>query len=173
MSTAGELGVEGEAVEDAEEGEGDGRGRFRGSFTLPSKGGGTPGVPGRWRGGAWHGTKGSLTVPGRGILGGSPSNDVMRGGGATLFPLFPTLLRSAPSGLIGGGRARGRSTGTKTPPTMTAEGTAGCVGGGVGCCGMGGGGGRGIGGGPLKKGDVGGGCWWRCDGGGVWRFSVW
>lgn len=47
MSTAGELGVEGEVVEDVGEGEGDGRGRVRGSFTLPSKGWGTPGVPGR------------------------------------------------------------------------------------------------------------------------------
>ena len=28
------------------------RGRLAGSFTLPSKGGGAPGVPGRWRGGA-------------------------------------------------------------------------------------------------------------------------
>lgn len=171
VSAAGELGVEGEGVEDV--GDGDGGGRFIGSFTLPSKGGGTPGVPGRWRGGAWRGTKGSLTVPGRGSLGGSPNNDDMRGGGVTLFPLGPIPPRSEPSGLIGGGRDRGRSTGTNTPPTMTAEGTGECVGGGEGRCDMGGGGGRGIGGGAPKKGDVGGGCWWRCDGGGVCMLSVW
>lgn len=123
MSTAGELGVEGEVVEDVGEGEGDGGGRFRGSFTLPSKGGGTPGVPGRWRGGAWRGPNASLIVPGRGSLGGSPSKDDIRGGGATLFPLCPIPPRSAPSGLICGGRDRGRSIGTSTPPTMTAEGT--------------------------------------------------
>lgn len=38
MSTAGELGVEGDVVADVGEGVGDGRGRARGSFTLPSKG---------------------------------------------------------------------------------------------------------------------------------------
>lgn len=146
-------------MEDVGEGVGDGRGRFRGSFTLPSKGGGTPGVPGRWSGGAWRGTKDSLTVPGRGSLGGSPSNDVMRGEGTTLFPLEPIPPRSAPSGRTGGGIGRGRSTGTNTPPTMTAEGTAGWVGGGERRCGTGGGGGRGIGGALAKKGDVGGGCW--------------
>lgn len=108
-------------------------------------------------------------MPGRGSLGGSPSNDDMRGGGPTLPPLGPTPPRSALSGLTGGGRERGRSTGTNTPPTMTAEGTTGWVG--EGRCGMGGGGGRGIGGGVLKKGDVG--CWWRSDGGGVCMFSVW
>lgn len=48
-STVGELGMEGEVVEDV--GGGDGRGRLRGSFTLPSRGGGTPGAPGRWIGG--------------------------------------------------------------------------------------------------------------------------
>lgn len=52
MSTAGELGVEGEVVEEVGVGDGGGRDMLRGSFTLPSKGGGTPGVPGRWRGGA-------------------------------------------------------------------------------------------------------------------------
>lgn len=78
----------------------------------------------------------------------------MRGGGPTLLPLCPTPPRSAPDG----GRERGRSTGTNTPPTMTAEGTEWWGGGGDGRCGMGGGGGRGIGGGALKKGDVGGGC---------------
>lgn len=50
-STAGELGVEGEVVEDV--GEGGTRGGGRGSFTLPSKGRGTAGAPGRWRGPAW------------------------------------------------------------------------------------------------------------------------
>lgn len=165
VSTAGELGVEGEGVEDV--GERGGRGSFRGSFTLPSKGRGTPGVPGRWRGGAWRGTKGSLTVPGRGSLGGSPSNDPMRGGGPILLPLGPSPLRSTPSGLT----ERGRSTGTSTPPTMTAVGTAWWVGGGEGRWGMGGGG-RGIGGGGPKKWDGGGGCWWRSDGGGVWMLSV-
>lgn len=99
VSTAGELGVEGEVADDVGEGDGDGRGRFRGSFTLPNKGGGTPGVPGRWRGSAWQRTKGSFTVPGRGSLGGSPSNDDMRGGGATLPPLGPTPPLSAASGL--------------------------------------------------------------------------
>lgn len=98
-------------------------------------------------------------MPGRGSLGGSPSNDVMRGGGATLFPLGPIPPRSAPSDLTSGGRDRGRSTGTNTPPTITAEGTAGWVGGGDRRRGTGGGGGRGIGGGLLKKGDVGGGSW--------------
>ena len=170
MSTAGELGVEGEGVEDV--GEGGGRGRFRGSFTLPSKGRGTPGLPWRRRGAGWRETKGSLIVPGRGSLGGSPSNDVMRGGGPTLFPLGPSPPRSAPSGLIWGGRERGRSTGTNTPPTMTAEGTLAWRGVGEGCCGTGGGGGLGIGGGAPKNGDVGGGCWWRSDGGGVCMFSV-
>lgn len=38
VSTAGELGVEGDVVVDVGEGVGDGRGRVRGSFTLPSKG---------------------------------------------------------------------------------------------------------------------------------------
>lgn len=171
MSTAGELGVEGEGVEDV--GEGGGRGRLRGSFTLPSKGRGTPGLPWRRRGAGWRETKGSLIVPGRGSLGGSPSNDVMRGGGPILFPLGPSPPRSAPSGLIWGGRERGRSTGTNTPPTMTAEGTLAWRGVGEGCCGTGGGGGLGIGGGAPKNGDVGGGCWWRSDGGGVCMFSVW
>lgn len=82
---------------------GEGSGKTKGSFTLPSKGGGTPGAPGRWRGGVWRGTKGSLTVPGRGSLGGSPSNDDMSGGGVTLLPLGPILPRSAPSGLTDGG----------------------------------------------------------------------
>lgn len=160
-SSAGELGVEGEAVEDVDEG--DGGGRLRGSLTRPSNGGGTPGVPGRWSGGAWCGMNGSLTVPGRASLGGSPNSDDMSGGGAPLPPLGPP--RSL-SGLFGGGIHMGRSTGTRTPPTMTAEGKVGSDGGGEGRCG--GGGGRGIGGGALKNGG-----WWRWDGGGVWRLSVW
>lgn len=45
VSSAGELGVEGEVLEDVGEG--------RGSFTLPSKGRGTAGAPGRWRGPPW------------------------------------------------------------------------------------------------------------------------
>lgn len=100
-------------------------------------------------------------MPGRGSLGGSPNNDDMSGRGA-LLPLGPT---PAPSGLTVGGRERGRSTGTNTPPTITAEGNTGRFGGGDGRCDNGGGGGRGRGGSELKKGDVGGGCWWRCDGG--------
>lgn len=156
VSTAGELGVEGEAEEDVGERECGGRGRFGGSLTMPSKGGGTPGVPGRWRGGTLRGPKGSLTVPGRGNLGGSPSNDDMRGG-AILAVLDPP--RSGPSGLTGRGSGRGRSTGTNTPPTMTAEGTGEWRGGVEGCWGKGGGGGLGMGRRALKKGDVGGGCW--------------
>lgn len=73
-----------------------------------------------------------------------------------MHPLGPL---SAPSGRIGRGRVRGRSTGTNIPPTMTAEGIAGWLGGGERRWGMGGGGGLGMGGGALKKGDVGGGCW--------------
>lgn len=159
-------------MEDVGEGAGDGRGRVRGSFTLPIKGRGTPGVPGWWRGAAWRGTN-SLPMPGRiGSLGGSPSNDCISGGGPTLPPLGPIPPRSAPSGLTGGGRERGRSTGTNTPPTMTAEGTVGWVGEGEGRCSTGGGGGRGIGGGELKNGPVMG-CWWRSDGGGLCMFSEW
>lgn len=89
MSTAGESGVDGEVEEDLGEEEEEGRGRFKGSFTLPSKGGGTPGVPGRWSGGVWRGTKDSLTVPGRENLGGSPSSEPMRGGGVTFLLLGP------------------------------------------------------------------------------------
>lgn len=155
-------------------GEWGGRGRFKGSFTLPSKGKGTPGLPGRRRGGAWRGAKGSLTVPGRRCLGGSPSNDDMRGEGPNFPPLGPSPPRSTLSGLTGRGRDGGRSTGTNTPPTTTAEGTAGLwVGGGERRCGKGGGGGRGIGGGLLKKGVVGGGSWCRSDGGGVCMLSGW
>lgn len=159
--------MEGEGVEHV--GEGGGRGRLRGSFTRPSKGRGTPG---RCRRGAWRGPKGSLTVPGRGSLGGSPSNEDMRGGGGILFPLGPIPPRSTPSGLSGRGRERGRSIGTNTPPTMTAEGTEWWEGGGEGRWGMGGGGGLGMGGGGPKKWD-GGGCWWRWEGGGDWMFSGW
>lgn len=103
-STAGELAVEGEVVEDV--GEGGTRVGARGSFTLPSKGRGTAGAPGRWRGAAWRGIKCSLTVPGRGILGGSPSNDDMRGIGP-LLPLCPTPPLSIASGRIGGGKEEG------------------------------------------------------------------
>lgn len=111
-------------------------------------------------------------MPGRGSIGGSPSREVMREGGASLPPLGPP--RSGPSGLTGGGEGRGRSIGTNTPPTMTAAGGAGKLRAERGTCDMGGGGGRGIGGGELKKGEGGGGgCWWRCEGGGVWRFSPW
>lgn len=170
VSTAGELGVEGGVVEEV--GDGDGRGRVRGSFTLPNKGTGTPGPLGWWWGPPWRGPKASFTVPLRGSFGGSPSNDDMRGGGPTLPPLGPTPPRSPPSSLTGGGTERGRSTGTSTPPTMTAEGTVGWVGDGEGCCGIGGGGGRGMGGGELRKGDEGG-CWRRSGGGGVCMFSKW
>lgn len=52
-STAGELGVEGDVVEDV--GEGGTRGGCRGSFTLPSKGREAPGAPGWCRGAAWRG----------------------------------------------------------------------------------------------------------------------
>lgn len=52
-STAGELGVEGDGVEEV--GEGGTRGGCRGSFTLPSKGRGTAGAPGRCGGAAWRG----------------------------------------------------------------------------------------------------------------------
>lgn len=48
LSAAGELGAGGEGEELVGGGGGDGGGgRFGGSLTRPSKGGGTPGVPGR------------------------------------------------------------------------------------------------------------------------------
>lgn len=135
--------------------EGEGGGRLMPSLTRPNKGGGAPGVPGRWRGGAWRGAKCSLTVPGRGILGGSPNREDMRGVGPPLPPLGPPPIppRSPPpSGRTWGGRGSWRSMGTRTPPTMTAEGGRKLRGGG-GSWGMGGGGGRGMGGGgELKKG---------------------
>lgn len=58
-------------------------------------------------------------MPGRGSLGGSPSNDDMSGGGVTFLPLGPILLCSAPLGLSDGGRGKLWSTGTRIPPTMT------------------------------------------------------
>lgn len=131
----------GEVAEDVGEGEGEGRGKIKDSFTLPSRGGGTPGVPGRWRGGVWRGTKCSLTVPGRGCLGGSPRSDDMSGGGVTFLPLGPIPPRSAMSGFMEGGKDGAGSTGTRIPPTITAEGTPGWAGGGERRCRAGGGGG--------------------------------
>lgn len=104
------------------------------SFTWPSSGGGTPGAPGRCKGGVWRGVKCSLTVPGRGRGGGSPSREDMRGRGVRgVVGDFPTLSRfwggppapprSAPSErvVLEGGLGRILSIGTSTPPTMTAE----------------------------------------------------
>lgn len=106
VSTSGKIGTQ--SVEDLGGEERSGRGKLGGSLTLPSKGGGTPREPGRWRGGALRGPKCSLTVPGRGNLGGSPSSEVIKGG-----------PRSGPSALTGRERGKCRSTGTNTPPTMT------------------------------------------------------
>lgn len=85
------------------EGEGRGRDKFGESLTLPIKGGGTPREPGRWRGGALREPKCSLTVPGRGNLGGSPNSEVMKGGPILLVLEAP---RSGPSDLTG--RERGK-----------------------------------------------------------------
>lgn len=78
------------------------------SRTRPKRGGGMPGAPGRWRGGAWRGRNCSFSVPGR------------RGKGLPLVEVALPVL--APSGRrLAGGCGRTRSIGTKTPPTITAD----------------------------------------------------